>query len=65
MMQGGVQLPDDVVLTGYQRSKTNRFNFDAIYESASTGFKGTEEQFITRGLAYRFTQIDKYTRRAI
>lgn len=58
--KGGVQLPDDVIATGYREIKP--FTFAQVFRSPSSGFEGTEEEFVERGLGYRFRQVGKFER---
>lgn len=60
MLQGGIQLPDDVISKGYR--KTGRFEFKQIFYSPSLNFDGTEEDFIKVGYAYRYIQLDSSKR---
>ena len=57
-----IQLPNDVINAGYVRSKKNRFEFEQVFYSPGHDFTGTEEEFIDKGLAYKYRQIDKYRR---
>ena len=60
MEKGGVQIPSNAKKIGYKRSKTNRFKFEEVYEL--DGKQYTEQELIDNKLAYRFVQIDKFTR---
>jgi hypothetical protein len=57
-----VQLPDDVENAGYVRSKHNRFEFEQVFYSRKHGFIGTEQEFVKKGIAYIYKQIDQYRR---
>lgn len=61
-MNGGVQLPDDVVNAGYRKSKTNKFEFEQIFYSSSHDFRGSEQEFIDAGIAYRYRNLDRHRR---
>ena len=58
-----IQLPDDAVLVGYV--KTSPFHFEQVFKSAKSKFTGTEKEFLAKGLAYVYVQIDRYSRRVI
>lgn len=58
-----IQLPDDVVSVGYK--KTSPFEFSQVFHSPSLDFTGTEAEFLKAGHAYKYVQIDAYTRRTI
>jgi hypothetical protein len=55
-----IQLPNDAVSTGYKQ--TRPFHFEQVFSSESKGFKGTELEFLNAGLAYEYTQTDRFTR---
>lgn len=57
-----IQLPDDVESQGYTRSSKNPFEFEQVFYSASNSFTGTELEFIGAGLAYEYTDINKWKR---
>lgn len=54
------QLPDDVVSVGYREMKP--FHHAQIFRSPSTGFEGTEDQFVKAGLAYQYSELGKHSR---
>jgi len=56
---GGVQLPDGAKQIGYRRSRTNRFEFDTIYQCGE--ITGTERDLVDAGMAYRYRRIGKFT----
>lgn len=58
-----IQLPNDVVSVGYK--KTGTFEFSQVFHSPSNNFTGTEAEFLKSGNAYKYVQIDAYTRRTI
>jgi hypothetical protein len=60
-----IQLPDDASQVGCQRHPANPYEFEAIYESASKAFRGTEREFLNAGLAYEYIQVDKHKRSVI
>jgi hypothetical protein len=60
MLQGGIQLPDDVISKGYR--KTGRFEFQQIFYSPSLNFTGTEQEFINKRYAYKYIQLDSSKR---
>ena len=51
------QLPNDVVAKGYQPHPTRHFQFEQVFTSLSNNFTGTEQEFITAGLAYEYIEI--------
>ena len=55
-----IQLPNDVK-TVSQRMLSN-YTVETVYYSPSNDFQGTEEEFVAAGLAYKYIQIDKFTR---
>lgn len=57
-----IQLPNDVENAGYVRSKNNRFEWEQVFHSPAHKFTGTGREFIARGLAYEYKQLDKYRR---
>ena len=57
-----IQLPGDVVSVSYRQSG---FQYEQIFKSEKHGFTGSELEFLNAGLAYRYTEIDKFTRRVI
>lgn len=54
------QLPDDVIAVGYV--KTRPFLFEQLFYSRLYNFKGTEREFVAKGIAYQYRETDKYTR---
>ena len=55
-----VQLPNDVVSKGYKEVRP--YNFKQVFYSKKYDFTGTEEEFIKKGYAYRYAQLDKHRR---
>ena len=55
-----IQLPNDVQSIGYKEVKP--FHHEQVFSSLSTGFTGTEREFVLAGHAYAYRQIDKNTR---
>lgn len=60
-----IAMPNDAKLTGYRRSTRNPFEFDAVFESQSCDFTGSKAEFLAKGHAYAYVQIDQFTRRVI
>jgi len=57
-----IQLPDDVRSEGYKQTKP--LHYEQVFFSPSLNFKGTETEFLKAGHAYRYLQINQFTRRA-
>ena len=55
-----IQLPNDAVSMGYKQVQP--FQFEQVFRSVSADFIGTEREFLENGHAYKYVQIDKYTR---
>ncbi len=55
-----IQLPNDVQAAGYKQ--TRPFHHEQVFYSPSTGFIGTEREFLQAGYAYAYTQLDAHTR---
>lgn len=58
-----IQLPNDVVAVGYKL--TRPFHHEQVFVSTSAGFAGTEREFLAAGHAYRYVQIDKFSRQVV
>ena len=58
-----ISLPNDAQSRGYRQ--TRPFHYEQVFSSASSGFVGTEREFVKAGLAYAYIQIDKFTRRTV
>lgn len=56
-----IQLPNDVISTGWK--ETRPFHHEQVFKSESCEFKGTEKEFLKAGHAYQYVQTDKHTRR--
>jgi hypothetical protein len=54
------QLPNDSVLVGCKR--IGAFEWAQVFFSPSTGFTGTESEFVAAGYAYRYIQVAAFTR---
>ena len=57
---GGIQLPDDVVSKGYKQ--TARYTYEQVFYSKKHNFMGTEKEFVSAGLAYKYLDLDNYKR---
>ena len=57
-----IQLPNDVQSQGYTRSSKNPFEFEQVFYSASERFTGTELEFISAGLAYKYIDVNNSKR---
>ena len=55
-----VQLPNDAKATGYRQTKP--YHFEQVFSSVSANFTGTESEFVTAGLGYRYIQTGAFTR---
>lgn len=58
-----IQLPNDVKSVGYKQ--TGPFKYEQVFESSSLDFVGTEIDFVNAGHAYKYIQINKFTRRCV
>lgn len=58
-----IQLPNDAVSVGYR--KVGEFKYAQVFKSELSNFEGTEVEFVSRGLAYEYVEIDEYRRRVI
>ena len=59
-MLNKIQLPDDVVNCGYIQTKP--FKYEQVFSSKSHNFKGTEREFIKKGYAYEYSDLDNHKR---
>jgi hypothetical protein len=57
-----IQLPNDVQSQGYTRSSKNLFEFEQVFYSASESFTGSELEFISAGLAYKYIDVNDFKR---
>ena len=57
------QLPNDSVSAGCKQ--IGAFEWAQVFFSPSAGFTGTESEFVAAGYAYRYIQIDAFTRRVV
>jgi hypothetical protein len=55
-----IQLPNDAKAAGYKEIRP--FKHEQVFYSPSTGFTGTEHEFLRAGHAYAYIQADQYTR---
>ena len=55
-----IQLPDDANSVGYKQTKP--YHFDQVFHSSMHGFTGTEQEFLDAGLAYKYVQLDNFSR---
>ena len=55
-----IQLPNDVQAHGFKLVRP--YCFEQVFFSPSTGFVGTEKEFVTAGLAYAYIQVNQFTR---
>lgn len=55
-----IQLPDDVQAQRYKMVKP--YHFEQVFFSPSTGFVGTEQEFLAAGFAYAYVQVSKFIR---
>lgn len=59
-MQSLIQLPNDAVSVGYKQTKP--YHYEQVFFSQSTNFTGTEYEFLAKGLAYAYQQLNDFTR---
>ena len=55
-----IQLPNDVISTGYKQVKP--YHFEQVFYSPSLNFEGTEKEFLDNGYGYKYIQNDNYIR---
>lgn len=60
-----IQLPNDAIASGFQKSERNRFEVEQVFYSPKHNFRGTERDFVKAGFAYAYVQVDKHTRRTV
>lgn len=58
-----IQLPDDAVSVGYKEVRP--FQHEQVFQSASSGFTGTEHEFVQAGHGYAYHQVDAHSRRSV
>lgn len=52
-----IALPDDVKSSGYKQ--VSQYIWEQTFRNDD--FEGTAEEFVEKGLAYKYVKIDKYT----
>lgn len=55
-VSGGIQLPNDSISAGYKQTKP--YHFEQVFHSPMHNFTGTEKEFISARLAYKFYESD-------
>jgi hypothetical protein len=55
-----IQLPNDATAAGYKQ--TRPFHYEQVFHSNAAQFTGTELEFLKAGHAYKFVQVDQFTR---
>jgi hypothetical protein len=58
-----ISMPNDVQARGYR--ETRPYHYEQVFVSPSSGFVGTEREFVKAGLAHAYVQIDNHTRRQV
>ena len=51
-------LPNDATIVAYR--KVSPFHYEPVFYSKIHDFKGMERDFVTKGIAYKYIQLDKY-----